>query len=464
MKAGWLSRLVSTKKEWVLEKTHRNAKDLWFWATAVLLALASTLPLFPVFPLGDVLVSSLKISPDGFDWIVEGRALLTGVSDPWPVLRNTNLVLLSALDSILGQTGIVFAATNSLGLFLQGLALVIVLKVARHSHRATFFVVLGYYLLPLHFLSLYLLSETIAVGTLMLSAALLIKYFESPRLAFLAAGASLSLVSGLFQTYGLAPILVFATVYTVRAILFRQSLRVNLGVATLVVGSLATFMVVRSLWLSLIPHNSVPKQSELLAITLDMIGFYANLWPFVLTPMVLTIFVVFSASRLRSSLLARKPLSRPSIQFSLALGMGLLSLTFLYQWAESRFSYTYIGALTMFVVLLFAVEKEASSQVRKAARTMPMSVFAAATIVVFSIYAPIDPWKPKIGEFSVFAIWPTSLAHSPQYVWYTELRDVTCLPGTAPKSTDEISQLFDDRGIVDPYTRSVGIFALSNCL
>jgi hypothetical protein len=447
-----------------LDKTNVTIRGRWYWAVLSLLAVASSLPLIPVFPIGDVLASSLKISSDGFDWIIEGRALLAGVSDTWPVLRNTNFVLLSALDSVLGQTGIVFAAANSLGLFMQGLALFITLGVARHGHRVSFFVILGYYLMPLHFLSLFVIAETIAVGTLMLSAAFFVKYFESPRLHFAVAGAALSLISGLFQTYGLATILVFAAVSAFRAIRFRQSPRVNLYVASLVLGCLSVFFVVRSAWLSLIPHDSVPSQVELLKLSLDMVVFYSNLWPFLFTPLFLTVFVAFLRPRYRRSLVARRPLSRPSIQFVLALGMGLLLLTFLYQWPESRFSYTYVGALTMFAVHLFAVEAEAIPQEKKEKSTLPIRLFAASSIVIFSLYAPTDVWKPKIGEFSTFGIWPLLLAHSPQYVWYLELREATCKAGAALKSRDEISTLFDDKGIEDPYTRNIGIFALSNCL
>ncbi len=445
-------------------QTNLRAKGRWYWAVLFLLAVASSLPLVPVFPLADVFASSLKISADGFDSIIEGRALLSGVSDPWPVLRNINPVLLSALDSILGQTGIVFAAVNSLGLFLQGLALFLILGVARHSHKVSFFVILGYYLLPLHFLSLYVLSETIAVGTLMISAAFFVKYCDSPRMRFVAAGAGLSLISGLFQTYGLAPILVFAAVHTFRAIRFPQSLRSNLAVASLVIGSLAMFFVVRSAWLSLIPHDSVPAQAELLELSLDMASFYSNLWPFLLSPMLLTIFVAFSSARNRSPIMASKPLAKPSIQFLLALGMGLLLSTFFYQWPESRFSYTYIGVLTMLVVLLFAAKAETSPKEKMAKSALPIRFFAASTILVFVFYAPDDPWKPKIGEFSAFGIWPLELTHSPQYVWYTELREGLCIPGTALKSTAEVSKVFGDKGIEDPYTRNTGIFALSNCL
>jgi hypothetical protein len=447
-----------------LDKTKVKARGRWYWAVLSLLAVASSLPLIPVLPIGDVLASSLKISPDGFDWIMEGRALLTGVSDTWPVLRNTNFVLLSALDSVLGQTGIVFAAANSLGLFLQGLAIFFTLGVARHGHKVSFFVILGYYLMPLHFLSLYVLAETIAVGTLMLSAAFFVKYFESSRLHFAFAGAALSLVSGLFQTYGLATILVFAAVHTLRAIRVPQSPRVNVYVASLVIGCLSVFFIARSAWLTLIPHDSVPSQAELLKLSLDMVVFYSNLWPFLLTPLLLTVFVTLSRPRYRRSIMARKPLSRPSIQFALALGMGLLFLTFLYQWQESRFSYTYVGALTMLVVLLFAVEAEAIPREKNEKSALPIRLFAASSIVVFSLYAPTDAWKPKIGEFSTFGIWPLSLAHSPQYVWYLELREGSCAAGAALKSRDEISTLFDEKGIEDPYTRIIGIFALSNCL
>lgn len=447
-----------------MEKVKVKGKGYWHWAVMFLLAFASSLPLIQVFPLGDVFDSSLKISPDGFDWIIEGRALLSGVSEPWPVLRNTNLVLLSALDSVLGQTGFVFAAVNSLGLFLQGLALLSVLRVARHNEKTSFFVILGYYLLPLHFLSLYVLADTIAVGMLMLSVAFLIKYFESPGLHFLAAGALLSLGSGLFQTYGLAPILVFAVMHFARAIRSPQSKQVNLAVGTSVIASLSLFFLVRFTWLSLIPHNSVPSPEKLLKLTLDMLPFYSNLWPFLLAPMLLAIFLAFAGSRYRSSMRGSGSLSRPQTQFTLALGMGLLVLAVLYQWPESRFSYTYLGTLTMFVALLFAFETEASSEDTKEKSKAPIRFFAAASIVIFSLYAPNNPWQPKTGEFSLFGIWPVSLVDSSQYSWYIELREENCEPGAASKSTYEISKVFDDNGIVDPYTRNIGIFALSNCL
>jgi hypothetical protein len=414
--------------------------------------------------LGDVFSSSLKISPDGFDWIIEGRALLSGVSGPWPVLRNTNLVLISALDSILGQTGVMFAATNSLGILMQGLAILLVLRVARQSNKVSFFVVTGYYLMPLHFISLYVLADTIAVGTLMLSAAFFTKYFDSPRLAFLVAGGSLSLVSGLFQTYGLAAIIVLAVIHSLRAVRSPQSKGVNLEVATTVIGCLAIFFLIRNIWLFSIPHDVVPSQVELIELSLDMLPFYSNLWPFLFGPMLLTLVITFSRSRYRSLILASKPLSKPAVQFNLALGVGLILPAFTYQWPESRFSYTYMGAFTMFLVLLISSGTEGGSAGTREKSKSPMRVFAASTILIFSLYAPNNPWQPKIEDFSTLAIWPLSLDHSPQYSWYLELRKETCIAGTETKSTDQIAKVFDNKEITDPYTRLIGIFALSNCL
>ena len=69
-----------------------------------------------------------------------------------------------------------------------------------------------------------------------------------------------------------------------------------------------------------------------------------------------------------------------------------------------------------------------------------------------------------LSLLAVASSWPLSLAHSPQYVWYLELREGACAAGAALKSRDEISTLFDEKGIEDPYTRIIGIFALTNCL
>ena len=63
-----------------------------------------------------------RISPDGFDWIVEGRLILN-TEVVFPILRNPGFVGVSYLDGVTGGNGVVFWLVNFLGLFLQYLAI-----------------------------------------------------------------------------------------------------------------------------------------------------------------------------------------------------------------------------------------------------------------------------------------------------------------------------------------------------
>jgi hypothetical protein len=449
-----------------MEKSNLRFVNLWLWAVSALLILFSSLPLILVFPLGDVFSSSLRISPDGFDWIIEGRALLSGVSDPWPVLRNTNLVLLSALDSLIGQTGVIFAAVNSVGLLMQGVALLMVLRVSKQTNKVSFFVVLGYYLLPLHFLSLYVLADTIAVGTLMLSAAFFIKYWQIPKLGVLVAGFFVSITSGLFQTYGLAPLLVFSSLYLLRALGSPAPRRNHLEVSILVFGSLAIFGMVRNIWTNLIPHQMVPTQAELIKFSFDMAGFYFNLWPFLLSPVLIAVLSALSSKANRNARMERRLLSEATVQYSFALGFGLMIIVFFYQWPESRFSYTYVGVIIMLVIVGLSTKLDTMPTRVGGGLRSPIMVLSASMILIFSLYAPANPWQPKLGEFSVFGIWTNGIFQEfqPHYLWYAELRGELCAGELPRNSNDLTAAILDRAAIVDPYTRAIGSFGLSNCL
>jgi hypothetical protein len=450
---------------------HKSSKlfQNYFWLTSPILVIAvfSLIPLTLVFPIGDIFSSSLRISSDGFDWIIEGRALLVSTVDPWPVLRNTNLVLLSALDSILGNTGLIFALVNSCGLAMQGAALWIVMRIYKLGAPHVSAILVGYYLLPLHFISLYVLADTVAVGLTLLSTAFFLSYLDERRSIHLHVGTSLALIAGLFQTYGLAPTLVFATLYPLFAWKSNWSRGKHFQFVFSVGLSLVAYLTIRTLWLSSIPHLSVPSQVELLSFGFQMTEFYLAIWFFLFTPLLVTLVISLFMSRPSKILSYEKFKTNKRIHYLLAVTVGLLAVTYFYQWPESRFSYISMAPAYMLIIaILSSKEQNISNSKRYLKNRNTWQIILPASMISFSLlFPPSDFWRPQVSSFEPLKTWVSLslLDLQPNYQWYRDIRAEACADRTKVPTT-EVENILNELGIGDPYTRTISSFALSNCL
>lgn len=414
------------------------------------------------------LSSRLLISPDGFDWVMEGRALAQGVAEPWPVLRNPGMVVLSAIDHFAGGFGYFFALANSLGLAAQWFVLDTVAKYANFSGRAKFLTAASYFLLPIHFISNYVLADTFAVGAVMLS--LYLFWFasirNSPSLAMLAG--TVSVVAGSFQLYGLAPALAYLTftlylwatrehqtIKKIKPILFAS------GVA-----AIAAVLLMRQLWESSIPHGSTPAMLDLLAINLNMTTFYLEVWLFTFSPILLAVITFSSLGRWP---LIIKNLARPAKSGAALFGLGFLGLglfSFFYQWPESRFTYTYAGLLTVSVMFLLTRSSKLatelspdSDKVDTSARTM----FSAALLVGL-VLTPANLWAPSHAAISIFTPWfETSSVGNTRFDEFEALVEESCrgnqLSLDSKKAAAAVTALE-----FSPYEGNIALFGLENCL
>ncbi len=441
----------------------------YFWRTSPLLVILvfSLIPLTLVFPIGDIFSSSLRISSDGFDWIIEGRALLGSPDDPWPSLRNTNLVLLSALDSILGNTGFIFALVNSSGLAMQGAALWIVMERYRVGARYVSTILLGYYLLPLHFISLYVLADTAAVGLTLLSIAFFLIYLDERRSFHLHIGTTLALIAGLFQTYGLAPTLVIAALYPLFAWKSNWTRGQHVQFVLSVGLSLVAYLTVRTLWLSSIPHLSVPRQVELLSFGFQMTEFYLSVWFFLFTPLLVTLVISLIMSKKANILSYEKFKTNKKLHYLVALTAGLLTVTYFYHWPESRFSYISMAPAYMLIIaILSEKEQNISNSKPDLGNRNTWQVILPATMISFSlIFPPSDFWRPQVSSFEPLKTWVSLslLEWQPNYQWYRNIRAEACADRTTVP-TSEVENILNELEIDDSYTRTISSFALSNCL
>lgn len=432
----------------------------WEYSNLVILLILLVIPFNAYDFSTNVLATKWQISPDGFDWILEGRALQEGVLSNWPVLRNPGMVFVSAFDHSTGGTGLAFALINSAGLALQWCSLLLMLKISRMSAKAIFFVTVSYFLLPIHFISSFILSDTFTTGLMMITAYLFLRAISDSKIYIFIAAAFISVLAGMFQFYGLAPLLVSTVVMIILLIAKKQNTRFFIVSIVATVSSLVLYLVLRQLWVSTIGHGSVPKQFELLSVNFNMFTFYSKLWLFLLAGLFVAFCIAgFSRVQLRSYVQTIKQLP---ISFMIigGLAIGLVLFTFCYQWPESRFSYTYIGFVFVLAAwLLHGTESESSS-----------SIYAFRGLLVTSVLfgivlSPLNFWGPQITQLNPFHPWfRETQVVDPRFMQYQTVQSTYCETGNDHNHNIDVDELIQKIPELSPYEMTMARFGFENCL
>ncbi len=385
------------------------------WSTQPITLNAAIIALFHAFLAaqlwtGDFFNSYAYMSDDSFDWVTQGVALnqlISGVDgSDWPVLRQPVFVFIAALDDILGSHGIAFLFAQLLAVFVTCYALGEFARKKGFSIWVSILVPLAWYFSIIGFYKFWILSDTLASSFMTLSVVLLLERLEKlndttnaavltfqEKFKILLPALCVSALAGLTQTYGLIPFLVIPTVYIASYFLkwTSKSTAIFAGLAMIS----ATLLVFggKAVWSAIIPHASEPKQFVLLEVGLGMASFYSSVWPLAFGTFLPAILVGIYA-RFKSKLWI------PSVEQLALLGLmsAFATMTFIYQWTESRLTYMYLPLvwLTLLAWNSKVVSYMTPSLTRLSERVL--LVASTATIAVGLIIHPGDYWKPDLAK------------------------------------------------------------------
>ncbi len=360
------------------------------------LLLFSFLPAFIFSPRGDVLESHKFISPDGLDWIVEGR-ILGSDGLVLPVLRNIGYVLSSRLDWYLGGHGFVFALINVLGLFLQGISLVLILEFLKIRPNLQTVGLVIYFGSWIHFSSLYILPDSFAVGCLVFGTTFF-AVNAGKNLKRLTISLTILFVGSLFQFYAFAGfvfLIVLMMIWPDSPIARAKRAMFILIVMTSCIG-------VTILWRNSIPHSSVPSQFDLLAVNLKMLPFYIEIWVLAFLVPIILIIGFSNQKSLRLVLLVQQ------IRCYIFFSTIFIALALFYQWEDARIAYSGISfsLITLISILLVSIEGRANGS--KPRKAIDLDSFRPILVLTFALslfMAPKDYWSPKLFETRPLHTW-----------------------------------------------------------
>jgi hypothetical protein len=392
------------------------------------------------------------ISPDGFDAILEGR--LIGTEDlVLPILRNPGFVFISKLDALFGGFGTLFWVANTVGLTLQYMAIKKYSTKYSLTSKTQLLILATYFISYIHFFSLFILSDTIAIGILSyaLSQLTTIEKFTNEKYL---KSLVLIIVGSVFQPYCLIALIPMVITMS-RTSLIRGFLQGLCFPLTIYLTSVVTYE-------NVVPHIATPANFSLLDLSLNMSSFYFNTWAITFGPVLLFVFSILSLNRRKhfSSFLKHVFLNRDLIP-----GYFILMLIFFYQWPESRFTYIAYAIIAP-ILLVRSVDKISQLQQAFKVSTLHSFIFFVALISTLLLY-PKDSWKPKLSDISPGKVWiAQALSQIIDGDQSSPYRDILgsvekyCSTSDNSLEPDEYAQLLT----TDPYTQTMIKVSLDFCV
>ncbi|KHK03396.1 hypothetical protein [Desulfovibrio sp. TomC] len=342
--------------------------------------------------IGPGLVSSYPdIEYDGYDWVLEGlyiRAFVHGAVDgPLFFLRSPVFVLVTTLDAFLGSSGLVVVGSLCLAHFLSLAALLSIwrrFRVSGSTQAALFAMAV---LSPYAFFRSFILADPLAIAGALVSTRLMLEWFLTDDARQFRAAGAVGLLAGLTQLYGILPFLAGAVLSWAHD---RRTgrpgwSRVLFSAAVVGLAGLLLFI-----WNAAIPHEQVPVQFPLLRLSLDMAGFYANVWTWYysfLVPIALVLAVAAAKHR-------PGPFS-PATGFLATITGLLIGLLFFYQSEEARFSWYYFPLILCLAAAGLAwLERIGWGRAARVACAASLALLLSQAVAV----TPGDYWQPKIRD------------------------------------------------------------------
>ena len=303
-----------------------------------------------------------------------------------PIARPPLFVLITALDALAGQKGIVIALVFGLALFGTGY---FALKSIGKDLNSILSVIILVALLvtPVNFVRKWILSDAVCV---FFSIAALVYLFESkderfslPRSIFLSI---LIASAGLTQTYGLIGPLIGTGVLFIFAARHRQVKLIKFLCLTTIL-SVAFLVLIYYLWYNLIPHDETPTIFSLLKLSTGMFDFYLHAWGFYFLPFVPMFLGALLADK-------NKVFHDP---YLISIWLSVVVFMFLalfYQWKDARFTFIF---WPFFIIALFKTVDLIDEKYRKFYR---ICVGISATLIIFQsvlLYTG-NEWWPDIRQ------------------------------------------------------------------
>jgi SAM-dependent methyltransferase len=344
--------------------------------------------------LGDFLNSYVFISPDGYDYIFEGLALkqlLLGINNaPWPILRNPGFVFVTFLDALLNANGKVIIGVQGVAIFTILTSLAWIGKRYGHAPIVILACLFGLSFMPLGYFYFWVLSDTLCMALMMVSVALLIYFNDSQKKLFLMLAFIFSLAAGLTQTYGMIPFVILTSLLFLDYVIHNRNPRWQLLFAGIV--SIVLWGILQKTWEIIIPHLDRPQNFELLDLGIGMATFYYNVWGFTLLPLVPVILIM-----LVKSLSSGFDLQAMWLKLGVVI-LFFVSLTFFYQWKDTRFTFIYIPLV--FTMLFSIIPKARPSQ-----QFNWFGVFIAISGIIYGLVgfmiAPVSYWGPELSTLKI---------------------------------------------------------------
>jgi hypothetical protein len=406
------------------------------------------LPSLILSPKGDVLESHRFISSDGLDWIVEGR-ILGSEGLVLPVLRNIGYVLSSRLDWILGGHGLVFAVINMVGLFLQGMSLILVLGHLKIGPKRQTIGLIIYFGSWIHFSSLYILPDSFAVGCLVFGTTLFAVHKEID-IQKMSISLPVLLIGSLFQFYVFAGFM-----FSIILLIYRKDNYIaRIAKLTVIVSLMSISIGITILWRKVIPHSSVPSQFDLLAISFKMLPFYIEIWA---SAFIVFLFLMIGFSTKKS---LRQSLNVHLIRFFILFSLIFLLLALFYQWPDARIAYSGISFSLISLTAIFLsslTPQHSAPKSEKRGEGINSRAIVSITIIFSLFLAPSDYWSPKffntrpLHTWSLIQIRDTLRSEPSNYNAISVSIKESCI---APNKTDEILDSIE-MSIYSPYEKVV---------
>lgn len=344
---------------------------------------------------GDVINHYPFISPDGFDWYLEGVYLIklfksTQVLDSLPILRPPVFVLIAAADYIAGARGLVLALVSGLSIFCT--YIFSLLLIDGHLIRPNivswqaFFVAIGITIYPLDFIRPYLLADGLAIMLALGSIVMWSRYQIGLKRKYIIFSIFFASFAGLTQTYALLPFLIMCAVGLISNFNGNKLFSRLYFFSALIV--IALYLAGTFYWRRLMPHNGTPENFTLLQFSGNMLTFYLQTWSFYFLPLG----IFFLLPRSYKLIIDSKDFFIKAILLIVVV-FGLLS--FFYQWPEARFTYY----LWPWVMILFG------TQVRPLSRRPIFLIIPLMAILI--VLVPQNYWAPSWGsiKFSPSQSW-----------------------------------------------------------
>lgn len=331
---------------------------------------------------GDVVNYYPYISPDGFDWYLEGVYLikfLGGASLPaLPVLRPPLFVLVTAADFIFGRGGAILGAISGLTIFgTYYFAVKTIDTLFSEGESNSWYAIpiaIGSCIYPLNFIKPFLLADSLAMTLSLASVFALVCYYQKWQARALISSTILAALAGLTQTWALMPFLLAGSLAIFYS--FFDAKKRMLEYFLALVSASAIFLLLTVAWRINIPHVTTPENFTLLKLSGNMFNFYIKTWSFYFLPLIL--FFVFSWS-CEVACDFKRYVSAMSATLVTVFGL----LCFFYQWPEARFTYFMWPWLMIFFF----------SSVRPQKKTGSKLIIVLMLILV--VLVPANYWQPS---------------------------------------------------------------------